>query len=156
MNWLDGGIKNFMSLKKPDVGFGFFSNEYSENESDFIEGLEGGFEGVYTGLMGRVASEKTHAFTSAVSKLLEEQAELMLTDEEFESYFSLWKMGEYNFFILAEIGTNDKVCSKLKKLVKDSSLFEEASTHREELSMLPVPQHFKEDLLALQKEENEE
>lgn len=147
MNWITN-ISNFMSLKKPSIGFGFFSEEYSGDENTFKEGLEGELEGLYTGLMGRVASDKTDKFAAFVENLLQNKEKEQLG---FEAYFCLWKKEDYSFFILAEFGSNDQVCSEVKKLVKDCAMFEESSVSVDELDSLVVPSHFKEDLKDLQK-----
>ena len=150
MAWVDNDVENFLSLKKPDEGFGFFSPGNTGDKDTFVEGLEGEFEGIYTGVMGRVSSEKTAVFVKAVKELLK-AAQPEMEENDWEAYFAMWKKEDYSFFILAELGSTDQVCSKLKKMVKDSALFEEGSTNEDEMDYLEVPKHFKQDLISLQK-----
>lgn len=115
-------ISKFMDFKKPNKGIGFFSDDYSADKEDFIEGVEGFMDGNFSGYILIETKEKAHIIFDKIQKKMEEKNEELIASSA-EDFLALYDLEDGTSLIVnTEFGGSEDLCLELKKISKNKGI----------------------------------
>ena len=124
-----------MELKKPNKALGFYSEGSSGDEESFIEGIEGGMSGLFTGIMSLVSHEEANNVFDEMKQKVNEFGPDM-AENELEAMICLWELEDSSLLICAEFGSSNELCSLMKESLSkpnDAVEFDEVALTLEDL-----------------------
>lgn len=147
-------LPHFMSLKVPQKGIGFYTDDYSGNQAEFIKGLEGEMEYLCEGYICVVPKTQVNEIFSKITTFMEDNFEdsMEMGDEFFLAQYDL--PDDQSLLVVVEFGGSDPFIYEVETLTNNAGFrYNRAAPTVEGLSDVEItlPIHYQQALRYVKK-----